>query len=115
MLLIVSTAPNLPFIMDAPVKTLNPLATIAAAYNICHTWVAIGATIALSIDHGGNVTLIYGLIYMAVLYTAIALSLAELAAQYPTAGGQYHWTAILAPPKIRRELVSEPETLIADT
>lgn len=91
--------------MEVPVKTLSPLATIAAAYNICQSWVAIGATLGLSVGHGGNATVIYGLIIIAVLYSAIALSIAELAAQYPTAGGQYHWSAILAPPKIRREVV----------
>ena len=92
--------------MEAPSKTLSPLATVAAAYNICQSWVAIGATFALSIGHGGNITIIYGMMLIAVLYSIIALSIAELAAQYPTAGGQYHWTAILAPPKIRREMVS---------
>lgn len=30
---------------------------------------------------------------------AIALSLAEIASIYPTAGGQYHWVAALAPPR----------------
>jgi len=28
----------------------------------------------------------------------IVLSLAELASMYPTAGGQYHWVAVMAPP-----------------
>lgn len=32
---------------------------------------------------------------------ALALSLAELASICPRAGAQYHWTAVLAPPKIR--------------
>lgn len=32
---------------------------------------------------------------------ALALSLAELASMCPRAGAQYHWTAVLAPPKIR--------------
>lgn len=90
--------------MEAPAKTLKPLATIAAAFNICQSWVAIGSTFALSIGHGGNTTVIYGLILIAVVYSAIALSIAELAAQYPTAGGQYHWSAILVPPRIRREV-----------
>jgi choline transport protein len=32
---------------------------------------------------------------------AIACSLAEIASIYPTAGGQYHWVAVLAPPRQR--------------
>ena len=97
--------------MDAPAKTLGPLAIVSAAYNISQSWVAIGATFALSIGHGGSVTVIYGLVFIAVLYTIVALSIAELVAQYPTAGGQYHWTAILAPPRIRREMVSKSRCL----
>lgn len=95
------------FPMEAPARTLKPLTTVAAAFNICQSWVAIGATFALSVGHGGSTTIIYGLILIAVVYSAIALSIAELAAHYPTAGGQYHWSAILAPPKIRREVVSD--------
>ncbi|KAL6716627.1 polyamine transporter tpo5 [Lecanora helva] len=38
------------------------------------------------------------------MYGAVALSLSEMAARYPTAGGQYHWTALLAPSKWKRGL-----------
>ncbi|KAF4414735.1 amino acid permease [Fusarium acutatum] len=38
-----------------------------------------------------------------LLYTvATALSLAEIASVYPTAGGQYHWVAALFPPRGRK-------------
>jgi len=43
---------------------------------------------------------------MFVLVGACALTLAELASVYPTAGGQYHWTSILAPKGWSRGLVS---------
>lgn len=33
---------------------------------------------------------------------AIAFSLAEMSSIYPTAGGQYHWVAALAPPQNRK-------------
>ena len=42
---------------------------------------------------------------MLIMYGAVALSLSEMAARYPTAGGQYHWTALLAPEKWKRGLV----------
>lgn len=51
-------------------------------------------------------TLIYGPIIMFVVVGACAATLAELASVYPTAGGQYHWTSILAPEKWSREIVS---------
>ena len=60
----------------------------------------------LGFSNGGPVTIIYGLLVMSILYVATAFSLSELATRYPTAGGQYHWTSILAPRKLSRGLVS---------
>lgn len=60
----------------------------------------------LGFSSGGSVTIIYGLLLISVIYTATAFSLAELSAKYPTAGGQYHWTSILAPSGLSQVLVS---------
>ena len=35
------------------------------------------------------------------MYGAVGLSLAEMAARYTTAGGQYHWTSLLAPESMK--------------
>lgn len=43
---------------------------------------------------------------MFIMVGACAATLAELASVYPTAGGQYHWTSILAPAKWSRGLVN---------
>jgi len=51
---------------------------------------------------GGPVTIIYGVIISFFTVGCCALSMCELAARYPTAGGQYHWTYLLAPKSIRR-------------
>lgn len=61
---------------------------------------------ALSIASGGSVTLIYGLIIIFIFVGSSAATLAEIASVYPTAGGQYHWTSILAPKEWSRGLVS---------
>ncbi|KAJ5141214.1 hypothetical protein N7526_002209 [Penicillium atrosanguineum] len=61
---------------------------------------------SLAIAQGGPVTLVYGPILTLILVGACALTLAELASVYPTAGGQYHWTSILAPKSVNRALVS---------
>lgn len=50
-------------------------------------------------------TLLYGIVLMFVLGGSAALTMAEVASVYPTAGGQYHWTSILAPESINRGLV----------
>ena len=50
--------------------------------------------------------MVYGVIVIFVTVGFSALSLAELASVYPTAGGQYHWTNIMAPERWSRSLVS---------
>lgn len=66
----------------------------------------MAGTISLAIAQGGPVTLIYGPIFTLIFVGACALTMAELASVYPTAGGQYHWTSILAPKSMNRALVS---------
>jgi len=50
---------------------------------------------------GGPVTIIYGVIISFFTVGCCTLSMCELAARYPTAGGQYHWTYLLAPKSVR--------------
>lgn len=50
----------------------------------------------------GPPSLLYGMIFTMIGYLCIALTLAELASVYPTAGGQYHFTSILASKSINK-------------
>lgn len=94
-----SNAPN--------ARPMTLLETISASWIICNSWAGIAATIGLAITLGGPAILIYGPIIMFVLVGCCAITLAELASVYPTAGGQYHWTSILAPKSVSRGLVSD--------
>ncbi|KAK7192105.1 choline transport [Paraphaeosphaeria sporulosa] len=85
-------------------RAMSGYETISAGWVICNSWVGIAATFALAIAQGGPVSLIYGPIIMFLLVGACALTLAELASVYPTAGGQYHWTSILSPKSSSRGL-----------
>lgn len=87
-------------------RQMTKLETISASWVICDSWAGIAGTVSLAIAQGGPVTLIYGPILILVLVGSCALTLAELASVYPTAGGQYHWTSILAPKSMTRALVS---------
>lgn len=62
------------------------------------TWEAVFFANAPAMINGGPATLVYGFIYAFLGALSTAASLAELASIYPTSGGQYHWTAMLAPP-----------------
>lgn len=74
------------------------------AFVICNSWAGVSSSLQLALLQGGPVTLVYSIIISTIGYFAVALSLAELASVYPTAGGQYHFASILSPPKIRRAL-----------
>ena len=87
-------------------RTISFFAIIAVAFNLLSSWLTVASTLVLGLSHGGSVTVVYGLIVMLIMYGAVALSLSEMAARYPTAGGQYHWTALLAPDKWKRGLVT---------
>lgn len=86
-------------------REIGLLAIIGLGWNICNSWSAIAATLVISISSGGPVTLLYGIVLIFVLGGACALSMAEIASAYPTAGGQYHWTSILASKRYSRGLV----------
>lgn len=62
------------------------------------TWEAVFFANFTAMLNGGPATLVYGFIYAFLGALSTAASLAEMASAYPTSGGQYHWTAVLAPP-----------------
>ncbi|KAK3322786.1 amino acid/polyamine transporter I [Apodospora peruviana] len=68
------------------------------------TWEAVTSTMAQSLMAGGSSSLVWGFFAAAIGALTIALALAELASMVPTAGGQYHYVAALAPPAHRRWL-----------
>ncbi|OOF98668.1 hypothetical protein ASPCADRAFT_394077 [Aspergillus carbonarius ITEM 5010] len=53
---------------------------------------------------GGPPGLIYGYIGVWVAFLSIFVAMGELASMIPSAGGQYHWTSILAPASSKRFL-----------
>lgn len=87
-----------------PRKEFGPFTILSLGYVVCNSWIAVAATLIIGISQGGFMTVIFGLICGFVFMGSSAISLAELASVYPTAGGQYHWTSILAPKKQSRGL-----------
>ncbi|KAE8385571.1 amino acid/polyamine transporter I [Aspergillus alliaceus] len=85
-------------------RKFSILSIIAVGYNITNSWIAIAASFPIAIQSGGAVTLVYGIILVAVAMLFTGLTLAELASIYPTAGGQYHFTSILATSRWSRSL-----------
>ena len=83
---------------------LSPIAMVALSFNICNSWVAIATSLAIAISAGGSVTLLYGVLCSCIVYASVGISLAEMISVYPTPGGQYHFTSILASKRWSRGL-----------
>lgn len=61
------------------------------------TWEALSSTVAQALVSGGAPCLFWNYIISFVGTMFVVLSLAEIASMYPSAGGQYHWVAVMAP------------------
>ena len=66
------------------------------------TWEAISSAMAQALLSGGSSSRIWGYVASAVGISLVALCLAEYSSRIPTAGGQYHYTFKLSPPRFRR-------------
>lgn len=80
-------------------RNLGPFTAAAVGFNIVNAMVGIGSSLAVAVAAGGTVTIIYGVIVAGFAYVCVGASLAEMVSVFPTAGGQYHFAAILASPK----------------
>lgn len=74
--------------------------------NSLSTWIALAGTIAYILPSGGSVSFLYGFIFCVLCNLALAASLGELAAIWPTAGGQYHFMYALCTDRWKRPMVS---------
>ncbi|EXJ86696.1 hypothetical protein A1O3_03649 [Capronia epimyces CBS 606.96] len=83
---------------------INGFSILSLGFNICNSWVGMASSLAIGITQGGTVTVLYGAILTTIVYLATAATLAELSAVYPTAGGQYHFTSLLAPARFSKGL-----------
>lgn len=77
-------------------RNFSLISMLGLAFAILNTWTALAASITLALPSGGSSSVIWGLIVAGVCNLCQAASLAEFLSAYPTAGGQYHWAAIVS-------------------
>ncbi|KAF4345217.1 choline transporter [Fusarium beomiforme] len=85
-------------------QRLSTLTMVAMAFAILNTWIALAGSIAYILPSGGSVSFIYGFIFCVLCNLALAASLGELAALWPTAGGQYHFMYALCTQRWKRSM-----------
>lgn len=87
-----------------PRKLDRLIGLIGVNSSVVSAWPIFFLTSVLSLSKGGTAGLLIVVIIAALGLVPVYISLAEKIRKYPTAGGQYHWVAALAPPRIRRFL-----------
>ncbi|KAJ3530688.1 hypothetical protein NM208_g9215 [Fusarium decemcellulare] len=83
---------------------LSKLTMVAMTFAILNTWICLGGSIGIVMPSGGPVAFLYGFIFCVLCNFALASSLGELAAIWPTAGGQYHFVFMTSTEKWRKIL-----------
>ncbi|KAK7416196.1 hypothetical protein QQX98_005393 [Neonectria punicea] len=77
---------------------------LGLAFAILNSWTALAASLSLALPSGGPISIIWGLVTAGICNLSLAASLAEFLSAYPTAGGQYHWVAMIAPQPLKASL-----------
>ncbi|RKL34060.1 hypothetical protein BFJ72_g9547 [Fusarium proliferatum] len=70
---------------------LSKITMVAMTFAILNTWICLAGSLSIVLPSGGSVAFLYGFIFCVLCNFALAASLGELAAIWPTAGGQYHF------------------------
>ncbi|KAJ5780308.1 hypothetical protein N7457_005468 [Penicillium paradoxum] len=85
-------------------RSFNLLDMVGFSFSIVTCWTALSGGFIIGIQAGGPPVMIFGWIGVCVFTMFIALAMAEMCSRWPVAGGQYSWVAMLAPPRVSRQL-----------
>ncbi|KAI2629477.1 gaba permease [Xylaria nigripes] len=85
-------------------RNFSMISMLGLAFAILNSWTALSTSLNLALPSGGPSAVIWGLVLAGVLNLCLAASLAEFLSAYPTAGGQYHWAAIISWPWSKRAI-----------
>jgi amino acid permease (GABA permease) len=77
-------------------RNLSMLSILGLSFAIMAAPYGLSTTLYITLDDGLSVTIIWGWVFVTLISVAIAASLAEICAVYPTAGGVYYWSAMLS-------------------
>lgn len=83
-------------------RSFSALAAIGLGYSITNSWAGYLSNFGQNLNYGGPQVVVFGLLVATAVQWVITLGLAEVASAFPSAGGQYHFTYILAPTRHKR-------------
>ncbi|CAI7615691.1 unnamed protein product [Penicillium glandicola] len=85
-------------------RSFTLLDMVGFSFSIVTCWTALSGVFIIGIQAGGPPVMIFGWIGVCIFTVFIALAMAEMCSRWPVAGGQYSWVAMLAPPRVSRQL-----------
>lgn len=77
-------------------RKLTVTSIIGLGFSLMGVPFGLSSTLHISLTDGGNVTILYGWLVVAFFSICVVLSLSEIISKYPTAGGVYHFSALLS-------------------
>ncbi|KAF9885088.1 hypothetical protein FE257_000728 [Aspergillus nanangensis] len=77
-------------------RNLSMLSVLGLSFAIMAAPYGLSTTLYITLTDGQSVSIIWGWVLVTLISIAIAASLAEICAVYPTAGGVYYWSAMLS-------------------
>ena len=77
-------------------RNFSLVSMLGLAFAILNSWTALSASLSLALPSGGSTAVLWGLLTAGICNLCLAASLAEFLSAYPSAGGQYHWVAIIS-------------------
>ncbi|CAF3692167.1 unnamed protein product [Rotaria sp. Silwood1] len=77
-------------------RSLSFFSVLGLSFAIIAVPFGESTTLSIGLTNGGPVTILYGWIFVTIISIFIAASLAEICSAYPTSGGVYYWSAMLA-------------------
>ncbi|KAL4900280.1 hypothetical protein BDW74DRAFT_162011 [Aspergillus multicolor] len=76
-------------------RNLSMMSILGLSFAIMAAPFGLSTTLYITLTDGQSVSIIWGWVFVTLISIAIASSLAEICAVYPTAGGVYYWSAML--------------------
>ncbi|EME47359.1 hypothetical protein DOTSEDRAFT_145936 [Dothistroma septosporum NZE10] len=80
-------------------RSLSMLSVLGLSFAIMAVPFGLSTTFYITLTDGQSVTIIWGWVLVSLISLSIAASLGEICAVYPTAGGVYYWSAMMATKK----------------
>lgn len=77
-------------------RNLSMLSVLGLSFAIMAVPFGLSTTLYITLTDGQSVTILWGWVLISLISLSIAASLAEICAVYPTAGGVYYWSAMMA-------------------